>query len=250
MSPSRERIVLSLLLASSMAAHAIEFEALTPRFGVALVANGVPTTDSAAGPIAGTVGLGFPVRIAPGSALSFEPGFDVFSYHSGLLETQPATGPVLELPRAVPVPAESASSSWTAGLLLQAPFVFSPRLAGTFMPAFGLGPAILVRVAAGGPTPLELNAWFFGKARWLYGEALIGFEVELAPRMSLAGGIRGLYPLANLWTDGDPAMALDGAILHLSLGMRLSFGSPDEEAPPPGGGSVEDGGSAADSAAP
>lgn len=250
MSPFPKRIVLFVLLASSLAAHALEFEALTPRFGLALVANGVPTTDSAAGPIAGTVGLGFPSPLAPGSVWFFEPGFDVYSFHSALLATQPSTGPVLELPRAVPAPAESAASSWTGGLLLQAPFVFAPRLTETINPILGLGPALLIRVAAGGPTPLDLNAWFFGKARWLYGEALLGFEAELAPRMTLSARIRGLYPLANLWTDGDPAMAMDGAILHLNLGMRLSLGRVSVASPPSGSESGEAGGSAADSTAP
>ncbi|MBN1241926.1 MAG: hypothetical protein JXA15_04370 [Spirochaetales bacterium] len=224
-------LVLAFALTASVAVNALELEALTPRFGLVLVANGVPTSDSAAGPISGTLGLDFALPLSPASIFAFEPGFDVYSFHSELLSEQPLSGPVLDLPRAVPAAVESAASSWTAGLLLSAPMIVRPRLPVPFTPVFGAGPALLLRLAVGGQTPLELDAWFLGKARWLYAEARMGMELELGPGMSLVADVRGFYPLANLWTDPDPAMAMDGAMLRIGLGMRLALGrSPEPEA--------------------
>ena len=199
-------------------------EALVPRFGVSFMANGVPATASAAAPILGTLGLDLSLPFSPGSAFSLEPGVSCFSYYAALLDAQPDSGPALDLPRAVPSPAEFADSAWTGSALLSSPFVAKVRLGASVAPYAGLGPALLVRAAFGGTDAGAVTAWYFGAGRWLFAEARAGIELELLPGMALSLDARGYFPVANLWADPDPLMAFDGALLGIGASVRISTG--------------------------
>lgn len=217
----------SLLAALCLAAlfsrvYALDLEAASGRFGVAIINNesGLPSTLS---PVVNTLGGSVIVGFAKGFFLTLQPGLDLYwtnyEWNTG---------------RAVPTVIETGggNNAFILGFMLDLPLTatlrFSDRLGG----AAALGPAFVLRAAfandqtAGVEETMAENLarmidYFWQEGRWFYLSGALRFDVYLQQNFTFAISVKGFMPIYNAWT-GNPKF-LDEGILHVTMSMLVGL---------------------------
>ncbi|HAP43341.1 MAG: hypothetical protein A2087_09450 [Spirochaetes bacterium GWD1_61_31] len=226
------RIALSLCLAClgwSLSAQVNLLDSAIGRFGVIVINNTVP--NSAPDPILNTLGGAVTITFADDFWLHLEPGLDLFWTNYGNDDG-----------RAVPVESEAGDGNnvFVLGFLLDLPLMASwhfgtmlyPERRQRFTVGASLGPAFLFRAGFKGDTTaayadkMVVNQaavldWFWQQGRWFYPSASLRFEALLQDDFTFVLGVRGFLAVSNLWTGLSPA--LDHAMLHVVLGMRIAI---------------------------
>ncbi|MBN1520055.1 MAG: hypothetical protein JW923_08195 [Spirochaetales bacterium] len=211
-------VVVFLVLASALPAAAMDLDAITGRFGVAIINNTAPTAPN---PVINTLGASFNLPFSEDSLFSFDPALDIlwtnYEWYDG---------------RAAPTESETGEGNnvFVLGFLLDLPVVVNVRFSDKLGGAFSLGPAFLLRVSFKGDTTEGLeatmdenlrlvSAYFWQSGRWLYPSTAFRFDVFLQEGITFSIGARGFLPLFNAW---DPGIAFwDHAMIHVTLGMRI-----------------------------
>ncbi len=210
-----------------MRAGALDFDAITGKFGVAIInielAEGSAAT--APTPVVNTLGASFNLLFAPDSPWAFVPALDLLwtNYEWSASEN-----------RAFPTESEQngLNNIFMLGFMLDAPIVrsfrFSERLGG----AAQAGLAVLARLSFPGDAQnadseelkdnlSNVASYFWGKARWLYPSFGLRMDVYLQEGFVFALAFRYFLPVFNVWTDDAPFF--DHSTLHITLGMRISI---------------------------
>lgn len=203
-----------LAVAALCAASAMDFEAVSGRFGVAIVNNA--SDLGAASPVVNTLGGSAILSFSKGFFLSLQPGLDIFwtnyEWNSG---------------RAVPTEAETGggNNAFVVGLLLDVPLTatvrFNERLGG----AASLGTSFLLRAAFASDITDEnlssIASYLWSSGRWFYPSASLRFDVYLQQNFTFAMGVRGFLPVFNAWSGNDNFW--DEGILHVTMAMLVGL---------------------------
>ncbi len=217
------RITLAALIAFAglAAPSALDLEAASGRFGVIVINNqhdAIPLL-----PVTNTLGGSVVVSFAKGFFLSLQPALDLYWTNYKWQEG-----------RAVPTETETGqgNNAFVLGFILDLPvtatFSFSSRVGG----AASLGPAFILRAAfAYDQTASEqesmaanlasIASYFWQAGRWFNPSVALRFDVYLQENFTFAFGVRGLFPIHNLW-NGNPNV-LDEGLLHVTMAMLVGL---------------------------
>ncbi len=222
----KTKLVLAFACLCAMRAGALDFDAVTGKFGVAIINIELldETAASAPTPVVNTLGASFNLLFSPDSPWAFAPALDLLwtNYEWSAADN-----------RALPTESEQngLNNIFMLGFMLDAPVVrsfrFSERLGG----AAQAGLAFLVRLSFPGDAQnadseelqanmAKVSSYFWGKARWLYPSFGLRMDVFLQEGFTFALGFRYFLPIFNAWTDDAPFF--DHGTLHITLGMRIS----------------------------
>jgi len=223
----KTKLVLALACLCAATAGALDFDAVTGKFGVAIIniERLDDTAPSAPTPVVNTLGASFNLSLSPDSPWAFVPALDLLwtNYEWSAGEN-----------RALPTESEQngLNNIFMLGLMLDAPMVrsfrFSERLGG----AAQAGLAFLVRLSFPGDSQTadaeelkanlaKVSSYFWGKARWLYPSFGLRMDVFLQEGFTFALGFRYFLPLFNAWIGDAPFF--DHSTLHITLGMRIGL---------------------------
>lgn len=210
--------------------HAIDLEAASGRFGVAVLNNTAPTAPS---PILNTLGGSAIVSFAAGLPLTLEPGIDLYWANYEWFDG-----------RAVPTETERGQGNnvFVLGFLVDLPLYVTVRFNERLSGAFGLGPAFNLRTSFAGDTTAgfepemaanlaSVSSYFWREGRWFMPAAAVRFHVFLQEGFTFAVGVKGFLPVYNAWAGDAPFW--DHTILQVNLSMRLSIGKKPVPEPVP-----------------
>jgi len=217
-------LALLLLLAAIAPLAALDKPAaFRPDLGVVYVPNLDPDKETAS-LVTYVLGCGvvYPLNVgllARGKASwSFEPSVDFYTAYYEL----DASG------RAVPTELADRQA-FVLGLLVDAPIVLSVPLDEKFTFGAGAGLAFDLRAAFQDSDPSiaegtggEINAYFWGKGRFVLPSTFIRIEYRLTERVDFGFSVRAYWPLFNFWA-GEGLPILDQGIFGGSLGVRYKL---------------------------
>ncbi|HUX39080.1 MAG TPA: hypothetical protein VMV44_14365 [Rectinemataceae bacterium] len=228
MSSTNRRLAVTALVAvlSLPPCLAASFQTIDPRIVVVYVPMTIPLGSDgnpAGGPPLLTYMLGAGSSLDLGGGFTFEPALGFFSsidlwdsYNLTVLPTE-----------------QSWRTSYTMNFLLQLPFAFTLRFAGSWSAALSLGPAFDFRVgildvgpsdvASASPDMPLINAWFWQQGRWLMPESAIRVGYRLTDRVEFAFSALAFWPIYNLWLSPKPAFGLDGGIFGGELLVKAKL---------------------------
>jgi hypothetical protein len=222
----KTKLALALACLCAVTAGALDFDAVTGKFGVAVIniERFDDTAPSAPTPVVNTLGASFNLSLSPDSAWAFAPALDLLwtNYEWSAVEN-----------RALPTESEQSglNNVFMLGLMLDAPIVWSFRFSERLGGAAQAGLAFLARLSFPGDAQnadsaelqdnlSKVSSYFWGKARWLYPSFGLRMDVFLQEGFAFALGFRYFLPLFNAWTGDAPFF--DHGTLHITLGMRIS----------------------------
>ncbi len=211
-----KRIVLAACLAVAVigALSAMDVEAVSGRFGVAIVYNG--SGLGAASPVVNTLGGSAILSFSKGFFLSLQPGLDLFWTNYEWASV-----------RAVPTETETGggNNAFVVGLLLDVPLTATVRFSDRLGGAVSLGTAFLFRAAFASDISDEnlaaIASYLWSDGRWFYPSASLRFDVYLQQNFTFAMGIRGFLPVFNAWSGNDNFW--DEGILHVTMAMLVGL---------------------------
>ncbi|MBU0928134.1 MAG: hypothetical protein KKA67_10315 [Spirochaetes bacterium] len=218
-----KRIILAAALgaAAFVSPGALDVEAASGRFGVAIIYNG--SGLGAASPVVNTLGGSLAVSFAKGFFLSLQPALDLY------WTNYEWTGE-----RAVPTETErgEGNNAFILGFILDLPVTATLRFSDRIGMAASLGPAFVMRAAFANDSTAEyademaanlaaISSYFWASGRWFYPSAALRLDVYLQQNFTFAFGVRGLLPVYNAWTGN--ADFLDEGILHITMSMLVGL---------------------------
>ena len=210
--------ILSIL--ASSACGAMDIEAATGRFGVAIVNNS--SGIGAASPVVNTLGGGVVVSFLKGFLLNIQPGLDLYW-----------TNYEWATDRAVPTETETGggNNAFVLGFILDLPVTATYSFNERIGVSGSLGTAFLIRLAFAGddtadPEVMSANlalirSYLWSQGRWFYPSASLRMDVYLQQNFTFAFGARGFVPLFNLWS-GNPKF-FDEGILQITMAMIVGL---------------------------
>jgi len=220
-----KRFMLTAALAAAIttASGALDIDAASGRFGVAIINNksDLGTIDPA---IVNTLGGSMVVSFAKGFFLNLQPSLDLFwtnyEYYNG---------------RAVPTePSERGQGNNVSmiGFMIDLPLTASYRFNDRIGAAASIGTAFLLRASFAGDTSTAyetemaanlaaISSYFWSQGRWFYPSASLRMEVFLQENFTFAFGVRGFMPVFNAWTDNP--VFWDEGILQVTMAMIVGL---------------------------
>lgn len=214
----RTALAAVLCAASLGSAWAIDIDAFSGRFGVAIINNA--SGEGAPSPVVNTLGGSVVIPVfVKGFYLSLQPALDLYW-----------TNYEWSVDRAVPTESEhgGGNNAFVLGFILDLPvtatFRFNERIGG----AASVGPSFVLRAAFANDDGVDMDAnlssivsYLWGSGRWFYPSASLRMDVYLQENFTFAFGIRGSLPIFNLWTDS--ASFFDESILHITMAMLVGL---------------------------
>lgn len=199
---------------------ALDIEAASGRFGVAIIFNGSGVAGTS-NQVVNTIGGSMALAIRKGYFLDLQPTLDFYWTNYEWSGSQ-----------AVPTQVErgDGNNAFVVGFILSLPVTatthFTERLGGSA----SIGPAFVMRAAFANddsnPVAMASNlasivSYFWGAGRWFYPTASARLEVYLQQNFTFAFGARGFLQLANLWTDSPDFF--DGSMLQITMSMLIGL---------------------------
>jgi hypothetical protein len=218
-----KRLALSAAMFAFIAgtAGAIDIDAASGRFGVAIVNNG--SGLGTVSPVVTTLGGSIAVSFVKGFFLNLQPSLDFY------WTNYEWTGD-----RAVPTETErgEGNNAFVLGLIIDLPLTASVRFNERIGGAASIGPAFVLRAAfaadstAQYATAMESNlasiaSYLWAAGRWFYPSAALRFDVYLQNNFTFAFGAKGYLPLFNAWTGN--ANFWDEGILQITMAMLVGL---------------------------
>jgi len=209
-----------LALLASSACGAMDIEAATGRFGVAIVNN--DSGQGAASPVVNTLGGGVVVSFLKGYFLNLQPSLDLYW-----------TNYEWSVDRAVPTETETGggNNAFVLGFILDLPVTATYSFNDRIGVSGSLGTAFLIRLAFAGDTSADpavmdsnlalIRSYLWSQGRWFYPSMSLRMDVYLQQNFTFAFGARGFIPLFNLWS-GNPKF-LDEGILQITMAMIVGL---------------------------
>jgi hypothetical protein len=203
------------VLLVSVNGFALDPEYLNPRIGIILINNVVTGGVGAPNALVNTLGasLSFPFR--KNSAVSFDPGLDLYwtRYEWGADN------------RAHPTELETADAGFVVGAILDAPVFWRWEIADRLNAHFGAGGSLVIRATfrtegSAAEDVRSIGAWFYQGLRWFYPNAQVRLSYSLQERFTFEFVLRGFLPLFNV-LDPDAPSFFDHAMLNAAMGMRI-----------------------------
>ncbi len=213
-------IAILMILGSSICG-AMDLEAATGRFGVAIVNNS--SGLGAAGPVVNTLGGGVVVSFQKGFFLNVQPSLDLYW-----------TNYEWSVYRAVPTETETGggNNAFVLGFILDLPVTATYSFNERIGVSGSLGTAFLVRLAFAGDSTAGyedemasnlslIRSYLWSQGRWFYPSMSLRMDVYLQQNFTFAVGARGFIPIFNLWT-GNPKF-FDEGILQITMAMIVGL---------------------------
>jgi hypothetical protein len=210
-----------LVILGSGVCGALDIEAATGRFGVAIVNNS--SGQGAAGPVVNTLGGGIVVSFLKGYFLNVQPSLDLYW-----------TNYEWSVDRAVPTETETGggNNAFVLGFLLDLPVTATYSFNERIGVSGSLGTALLIRLAFAGDNTASyqdemasnlasIASYLWSQGRWLYPSVSLRMDVYLQQNFTFAFGARGFIPIFNLWT-GNPKF-FDEGILQITMAMIVGL---------------------------
>lgn len=199
---------------------ALDIEAASGRFGVAVIFNGSDVAGTS-NQVVNTIGGSMALAIRKGYFLDLQPTLDFYWTNYEWSGTQ-----------AVPTQVEKGDSNnaFVVGFILSAPITATAHFTDRIGGSASIGPAFVMRAAFANDdnnqTLMASNlasivSYFWSSGRWFYPTASLRFEVYLQQNFTFGFGARGFLQLANLWTD-SPSF-FDGSILQITMAMLIGL---------------------------